>query len=1798
MAAAGLKSGATVGDRYHVERVLGQGALGSAYLCRDLMEGGALVVLRTLTAWAGSGGVAGLRQELSSLIRFKHPHLAQLLDFGAIDRGSTPYLVRQYVEGPDVLQGSCGWSVEQILCHLVKICRVLQYLHSRDVVHSHLKPSNVVLADSEGKELEPKLLDFGLDRFARRGRRDVANLAYTAPEVILGHARNPRSDLYSLGILAYQLLTHRLPFDDDDDGFLIQKQLQGRADMRPVERLDGGGGLAQVLLGLLEKDPEKRPSSAEDVIRLLSAASGRDYSGTLPGPVETYFSMGRFVGREKELAFLQERAARVSTQGRGWTVFLVGESGSGKSRCLEELRTWALLEGWRVVEASCLAREDRSYGPYRRILDRADLLHPGRPAAAEESPSFRFEDFAQLSDPAHVELSPGPAAGLFRDQVTREVVKLLADRTTLLLLHDFHWADEATVTVLDYLTSDILAHPILLCVSLSPGEGDQGHLGRLMDISVRQLRAEVLGLEPLSLPVIKELIASITGEALLGNEIGSWVHNSSGGNPFFVEEILKHLVDRDVLQRTMGKWHLAPGGFEKVEVPASVAVVLRQRLAHLSPGAAVITQWLALLRRAVSREQLQELSSLKSMELDERLRELVSRQILLEASAGFFEFRHALISEVIVSDLPGARRRRMHRRIGEVLEKHQGSEVNLQELAMHLTEGRHGAKAIHYALRAARESKSEFAHESALRFYDYLLHNRKFLSAEQQCEVSIEAADTCCALGNPKRAVEIIRSDVSERNALNGKLVLKVRKLAQLASSYQHLGDLHALRNSAIHGLRLVHKCSLAEGSALRASFLKQLAYCSLMRSHSKRSLSLLNQAQEALSACEKSFLNGQIFALISASQRIACDLHAAMEAAKKAIELLEPLQALHILPSAYSHLGISQASLGRFELAQKNHKKAVDTSRHTRSPILRSQALGNLAECLCRSGRLAEASEIANNACKLGAELANPVIYHSATATMAEIKLSAGDYNEANIILSKLSLEDNIDLPVYSKAHVYYLSAWMCYEMAKYKSALAHLKAMKKLESTEAPVYEHELGEILHAKIMHLQGNTELALHLLMSLSESLRKKRWPYQLCIVQLILAGILLDKKEFSWAAKYARNSLRLATNMSCLQYQAYAHLISACIRLNRWQLISKGLHNKISLLEMVSELHEALNLAEDSGAKEVILKVYGSLAEVAELLDDTDTALVYSNKVLDLLSQMASGLPSDCATGFSNHPERYQIRLKCVQRIESSIRGASESLPVGNIEEEHLRVIFRVCSAINSIRDLDLLMEAMGVLLSQAIKFKRAVILLKDDETGSLRLAYNKNMDVNSFELMDSISKAIVHKAFRNGRPFITIDARTDPRLTAMKMGEYCIGSIFCAPLISCGRTLGMLYVDQPVSLDNLSESTINLFASFCNLAAVAIDNALAHRHLVREKSELEQYLLQARGDFPELVGRSSVMQSLRERIALAAASPLDVLISGESGTGKELVARALQRTGRRAGGRFVPLDCGSLSDSLVESELFGYRKGAFTGALENRPGLMEAADGGVIFLDEISNLSVRLQRKLLRVLQEREVRRLGETAPRKINIQVIAATNKDLRAEVRNGKFRNDLYFRLNAMEIGVPPLREREGDIPLLLEWFLEKLGRNEGGRTKGFSQEARALLLNYPYPGNVRELKNIVEGSYYSTPGSIIEVGHLPVQVREGEGGLTSWEPAPAAWQVYKKIRDGSGRFDLVVKRPFLDRQIGSGQVRQIIHLALAETCGRYRDAFRLLGISERKYAIMIQFLKRNGCYLDFRPYRKSSR
>jgi DNA-binding NtrC family response regulator len=251
--------------------------------------------------------------------------------------------------------------------------------------------------------------------------------------------------------------------------------------------------------------------------------------------------------------------------------------------------------------------------------------------------------------------------------------------------------------------------------------------------------------------------------------------------------------------------------------------------------------------------------------------------------------------------------------------------------------------------------------------------------------------------------------------------------------------------------------------------------------------------------------------------------------------------------------------------------------------------------------------------------------------------------------------------------------------------------------------------------------------------------------------------------------------------------------------------------------------------------------------------------------------------------------------------------------------------------------------------------------------------------------------------------------------------------------------------------------------------------------------------------YRDIVGASARMQRIFRLVGKVAPTDSAVLLTGESGTGKELVARSLHLQSRRAGGPFVPVNVAALPESLIESELFGHVRGAFTGAAADRPGLIEAADHGTLFLDEIGDMPLATQVKLLRTLESSELRRLGDNAMRVVDVRVIAATHRDLRREVAEGRFREDLYYRLNVVQIELPPLRERREDIGLLASYFLERVSARAGRAGLAFSPEATHLLERYDYPGNVRELENAIEHAVVVAEGSIIGGADLPTAIRE---------------------------------------------------------------------------------------------------
>src|SRR5262245_58098888 len=330
--------------------------------------------------------------------------------------------------------------------------------------------------------------------------------------------------------------------------------------------------------------------------------------------------------------------------------------------------------------------------------------------------------------------------------------------------------------------------------------------------------------------------------------------------------------------------------------------------------------------------------------------------------------------------------------------------------------------------------------------------------------------------------------------------------------------------------------------------------------------------------------------------------------------------------------------------------------------------------------------------------------------------------------------------------------------------------------------------------------------------------------------------------------------------------------------------------------------------------------------------------------------------------------------------------------------------------------------------------------------------------------------------------------------------------------------------------------------------------------------------LRYRAAIPSMIGKSVVMQRLFERVRAAARIGGAVLVTGETGTGKELVARSIHEMSERRAGRFVAIDCGALPEDLIETEMFGHRRGAFTSASSDKPGLFEEANGGTLFLDEIGNTSRRFQAKLLRAIQERQIRRVGDVIPRNVDIRVITATNCDLLSMVRRGEFREDLFYRLNVFPIHVAPLRERMDDVPLLVSHFLR-------GR-KVFSHDALIKLQTYHFPGNIRELENIVESSMYAAKRETVEA----VDVTLPNDGVVE--------DITKIIVDN---FWESVARPYAERLITRASVEHVVRCGLAQTNGSYRKLVSHFKMPDSDYKRFMDFLRRHRCNVDFRQYRK---
>jgi Nif-specific regulatory protein len=476
------------------------------------------------------------------------------------------------------------------------------------------------------------------------------------------------------------------------------------------------------------------------------------------------------------------------------------------------------------------------------------------------------------------------------------------------------------------------------------------------------------------------------------------------------------------------------------------------------------------------------------------------------------------------------------------------------------------------------------------------------------------------------------------------------------------------------------------------------------------------------------------------------------------------------------------------------------------------------------------------------------------------------------------------------------------------------------------------------------------------------------------------------------------------------------------------------------------------------------------------------------------------------------PTSFALDERAPLATGASSRGSGESEPAAELKK--LASLLEISKALSGeLRLKPAIQHALGILARDHAALRSTVTLLREG-TNELHIEASVGLSSAGQRVHYQVGEGVTGRVVETGKPVVVPQVSREPmflnRAGQRKFSPSWEITFICVPILVNREPVGSLGVDLPFEKDRDYDHTVRFFSVVASMIAQAVKiNRMVdaeRRRLLEENVHLREELRE-RYDFSNLIGNSGPIRRVYEQVMQVAATNTTVMLRGESGTGKERFAHAIHYNSPRKNGPFIKVNCAALPETLIESELFGYEKGAFTGADAQKKGRFELAEGGTLFLDEIGDLNATTAVKLLRVLQEKEFDRLGGTRTVKADVRLIVATNKDLEKAIAAGSFREDLYYRLNVFAIFVPSLRERKSDVLLLADHFLEKYANEHGKRIKRISTPAIDMLMSYHWPGNIRELENTIERAVLVCDGGVIHGHHLPptLQTAEASGTVT---------------------------------------------------------------------------------------------
>ncbi|KAA3606287.1 MAG: GAF domain-containing protein [Calditrichaeota bacterium] len=1585
-------------NRYKILEEIGSGGMGSVFKVADSLNKDKYFALKTLSE--GSFGASRFKREFSRISKLRHKNIVQVFDFGSTSENGleTYFFLMELLEGK-TLKEIQFQNLQQVYKVIFEVCLALDYVHSRQLIHCDLKPANIFVLNPDSDKFQIKLMDFGLAEdfnFDNKGKIS-GTIAYLPPERAKGLGIDQRADLYSLGVIFYELATGKSPFAGNSVIGILKQQLNFLPEEPQKVNPEIPTKVSEIILKLLAKEPSDRFPNALEVLQELASVVDLSVEFEVRENTKTHLenlvNSNSFQGREKELSEIKTQLFAE----KSFVCEVVGETGSGKSRLLSEVKFLAQLQDYKVV--FCDASEMTNF-PFATLTN---LLEGFCKFLSKEEIQIVREKFGKVLGkilPTFVEngsqtenLSPSE-----EERFLAEATKFLFEnfkQNYLLILENSDSVDSQTLNLLRKITLKISNPNFNLLFSSNNSKFEKNGI-------------KLKGLEEKD---VQKLINSIFSRIEEAEVLSRKVFDVTEGNPLFVLETIKSLVSSKVIYNKNFLWKVNSAKLKTSRLSKNLAGILTKNLKDLSKIEKEILIWFAVAGKSVKAEDIFTLTKMKSEIFWETLNELVGKGILLE-NKDLYKISHKELQKLLYDSQTISARREKHSEIALHFERKNYSEA---EIFFHANRGRLLDKLLFYSLVLGNRYLKMRFFDSSIRIYETALETLELLE--------------------PKIVIETVQN-WSEKT--QGK-------------------------NSSIPSNWIENIQQFSESKGV--SFVKVLLqkYVAMMQNELGETEKALETYFSLLEVAEEIGEEKQIGGISTDIAGIYVKLNDLAKAEtffEKASEIYEQISFKAGQMLVLNNLGAVYLKRNNYTKVLECYDKALTLAKELKNSYFQAVTLLNKAEVLGEFST--DYQEIFTNyekSFRLAEKLKRNDILIRVWIAKGKLNLNLGNFDEVEKAISKTDLiSQKTSITPEEKLYFTSLKAQKLFFEGKRSEVEEFCKKALRENSVES--LEKNQLKFLLGKVVEPSEKNQIFTEVLENSVRLQNRTLEAFAICELAKTNRNVKSVDKVYQFGISLKNREIQIE---ALLAYSV---------------LYFQERNYKLALENLQFALEENRVL----GYKTYEFEIYSLLFEVFGVTNQKEKLSETAEKLLEL------------AKVFNNAQTQNLVNEKMASQKPET---AKNNLVTSNLEN-----LLEVISAINSTKNLEELLALIVDKTLETTQAERGFLMLKNEQ-GELEFetARNFNREDLTEESLE-ISFSTVNQVFKTGSSVFADNIPKDDILS--KQGSILdldLKVILCVPLKLKNSVFGVIYVDSKFSANLLQESQLKIMEALASQAAIGIENARLYSLLETENRTLKQQI-KTRFKFGQMIGKSPKMLEVYEKIEILTQRNVTVMITGATGTGKELVAKAIHYNSKRSKKPLVILNCAALPENLLESELFGYERGAFTGATERRKGKFEQADGGAIFLDEIGDMPLSTQAKILRLIQEKKFYRLGGDKEIEVNVRIIAATHRNLTEAVKKGDFRQDLFYRLNIAEISLPPLSERREDIPLLVKHFLEQFKKEHELPKLEITQEALEQLTNANWEGNIRELENFLEQWSIFAPNGILDVKNVPKKLVRAKG------------------------------------------------------------------------------------------------